>query len=270
MTSHSSSPSPSPTSSEGGVTAPHLAPAGHPPGLAGRVVLVTGGTGGLGRGVVRTFLEAGARVHVPVFSDDELGPFREALGDAADAVHIHRDADLTDPETAQRIVSEVTEAGEGPLRVLVHLAGGFAMGPVEETEPDTWIRMMAMNATTTFHMARAAFTAMRDGGGGRILTVSALPALDRGAAGMSAYGASKAAVLNLTRTLAREGVEHGITANSVLPSIIDTPGNREAMPDADTDHWLAPADIGRVLAFLASDDAAIVNGAALPLTLGEG
>lgn len=248
----------------------HLAPTAHPPGLAGRPVLVTGGTGGLGRGVVRTFLEAGARVHVPVFSRDELPPFQEALGDAADAVEIHGDADLTDPDTAARVVEEVRGRAGEPLRVLVHLAGGFAMAPVGDTDPDTWDRMLAMNATTTFHVARAAFESMKEGGGGRILTVSALPALDRGAAGMSAYGASKAAVLNLTQALAREGVEHGITANSILPSIIDTPGNREAMPDADTGHWLAPDDIGRVLAFLASDHAGIVNGAAIPLTIGEG
>jgi NAD(P)-dependent dehydrogenase (short-subunit alcohol dehydrogenase family) len=99
------------------------------------------------------------------------------------------------------------------------------------------------------------------------VNVSALPALDRGKPHLAAYGAAKAAVLNLTHTLAKEGAEHGITANAILPSIIDTPENREASPGADTSTWLPPQRIADVLLFLASEAAGIVNGAAIPLTL---
>jgi NAD(P)-dependent dehydrogenase (short-subunit alcohol dehydrogenase family) len=99
------------------------------------------------------------------------------------------------------------------------------------------------------------------------VNVSAFPAIDRGKSGLSAYGAAKAAVLNLTQTLAKEGIGHGITVNAVLPSIIDTPANQAAMPNADRSTWLPPEEIASVLAFLASDDARILNGAALTLTL---
>ncbi len=228
--------------------------------LEGRTALVTGGTGGLGRAVVRTFLAEGAQVHVPVFDEAEIPALEAHLGDAIHAVHLHRDANLTDPDSVADLFRALP-----PVHLAANLAGGFAMAKVEDTEPGTWARMLAMNATSAFLVSRAAFPAMREARWGRILTVSARPALDRGASGMSAYGAAKAAVLNLTQTLAREGAPHGITANAILPTIIDTPGNREAMPDADRSNWLDPSDIARVLVFLASPAGGIVNGAALPL-----
>jgi NAD(P)-dependent dehydrogenase (short-subunit alcohol dehydrogenase family) len=235
-----------------------------PPLLAGRTALVTGGSGALGRAVVAMFRAAGARVHVPVLDADEIPGLEAHLGGDLGGIHLHRDVDLTRPDGVDRLF-----AGLPPVEVLANLAGGFAMGPVEETEPSTWDRMFHMNATTAFLVSRAAFPAMRDAGFGRILTVSAFPAVDRGAAGMTAYGAAKAAVLNLTQALAREGAKHGITANAVLPSIIDTEANRASMPEADRSRWLQPDEIARVLLFLASEEAGIVTGAALPLTRGS-
>ncbi len=235
------------------------------PELGNRVALVTGGTGGLGRAVVRTFLEHGASVHVPVFDDDEVDALADELGDAIESVGLHRGVDLTDPASVEALFGAIP----APL-VVANLAGGFSMGPIEETDPGTWRRMIDLNATSAFLVSRAAFPGMRRAGFGRILNVSAFPALDRGARGMSAYGAAKAAVLNLTQTLAREGLPHGITANAVLPSTIDTPANREAMADADRTAWLAPHEIARVLVFLASDAGKIVTGAAIPLQRGGG
>lgn len=236
--------------------------------LDDRIALITGGSGQLGRAVVKRFLEAGARVHVPIFSEGEIPALEAHLGDGMSALHLHRDADLTDPDSVSRMFTDLERAeGRGP-DVLLNLAGGFAVSALEESEPDQWQRMWELNATTAYLASRAAFPGMRARRWGRILTVSALPALDRGARGMAAYGAAKSAVLNLTQTLAREGVEHGITANAILPSIIDTPANRESMPEADTATWLAPWDIAGVLLFLASEEGQIVNGAALPLTLG--
>jgi NAD(P)-dependent dehydrogenase (short-subunit alcohol dehydrogenase family) len=162
----------------------------------------------------------------------------------------------------------VKEAEGRSVEILFNLAGGFEMAPVEETEPGTWERLWQMNVTTAFLCSRTAFPGMKKQGWGRAVNVSALPAVERGQAGLSAYGAAKAAVLNLTGSLSREGVEEGITVNAVLPSIIDTPENREAMPDADTSTWLPPQEIAGVLVFLAADEARVVNGAALTLTLG--
>jgi NAD(P)-dependent dehydrogenase (short-subunit alcohol dehydrogenase family) len=234
----------------------------------GRIALVTGGAGALGRSVVERFLEEGANVHVPVFAEDEIAGLRRHLGTAGEAVTFHRNGDLTDVEKVATIFAAVREAeGRGP-EILLNLAGGFHSSPLEETDPGLWHRMWQMNATTAFLTSRAAFPEMKERGWGRILNVSAFPALDRGRKGLSAYGAAKAAVLNLTQTLAREGAGHGITANAIVPSTIDTPANREAMPDADTSAWLPPEEMAGVLAFLASDEARLVTGAAVTLTLG--
>ena len=243
--------------------------------LEARVTLITGGTGQLGRHVVARCLAEGAHVHVPVFDPDE----RELLEDHLDRAEglpegslarltLHDQGDLTDPDRVQAIFRAVEEAEARSVEILFNLAGGFEMAPVEETEPGTWERLWQMNVTTAFLCSRTAFPGMKKQGWGRVVNVSALPAVERGQAGLSAYGAAKAAVLNLTGSLSREGVEEGITVNAVLPSIIDTPENREAMPDADTSTWLPPQEIAGVLVFLAADEARVVNGAALTLTLG--
>ena len=236
--------------------------------LDGKSVLITGGTGNLGRHVVKRFLEAGGQIHVPVFDPDEADELTAFLGDGAEAVDFHHDADLTDP----RVVDSIMEAMAGPEAsgpdIVLNLAGGFAMAPIDETSPELWQRMIAMNATTAFLASRAAFPAMSRRGWGRIVNVSALPALEGGAPQLTAYGAAKSAVLNLTRSLAQEAAELGITVNAILPSIIDTPANREAMPEADTSGWIPPAEIADVCLFLASPRARVVNGAMLTLNLG--
>jgi len=231
-------------------------------------VLITGGTGALGRHVVKRFLEAGAQVHVPVFTPDEADELQDFLGDGAEAVSLHPDADLTRPEVTEELMGAVGGPDPNGPDILLNLAGGFAMSPITETSPETWERMIAMNATTAFLTSRAAFSAMKARGWGRIVNVSALPALEGGAAELTAYGAAKSAVLNLTRSLAREGAEVGITANAILPSIIDTPANRDSMPDADTSGWIPPAEIAHICHFLAGPRARVVNGAMLTLNLG--
>jgi len=239
-----------------------------PPGIQGKVALITGGTGDLGRWVVGRFLEAGAEVHVPVFSSEEMDRLGDHLQGRLGDVHLHRDADLTDADAVDAVFQGVLARGGRLPEILLNLAGGFAMAPVEETDSAMWGRMWALNASTAFLCSRAAFPGMRERGWGRIVNVSAFPALELGSPGLVAYGAAKAAVLNLTRTLAQEGVGDGITVNAVLPSIIDTPGNRQAMPDEDRRDWLDPAEIADVLLFLSSPAARIVNGSAITLTLG--
>ena len=231
---------------------------------AQRSVLVTGGTGSLGRAVVARYLEEGARVVVPWVSESEADGLRDAHQDAPGLVLV--EASVTQPEGALRVVEAAREAGR--LEAVVLLVGGFAMSPVRGTDPETWDRMFALNATSVFQVARGAIPVLQENGGGRIVTVAAEPALDRGAEGMGAYAASKAAVVSLTRTLAREGGPHGITANAVAPRIIDTPANRRSMPDADTSTWLKPEEIAAVIAFLTGPDGGIVNGSVLTLNRG--
>lgn len=235
-----------------------------------RVAVVTGGTGALGRAVVEELLDAGARVHVPWIDEEEAEALRKGIRGHSpsreDALRM-RPADVTDAASVDEFFATVRQE-DGDAGILMNLVGGFALAPLEETTPSTWEGMLALNATSAFLCSRAALPGMRRLGRGRIVNVAALPALNRGAARMSAYGASKAAVLNLTHSLARELRPDGITVNAVAPSIIDTPANRAGMPDADTSGWLAPAEIAKVIRFLASDDAAVVTGSTLELGRG--
>jgi NAD(P)-dependent dehydrogenase (short-subunit alcohol dehydrogenase family) len=223
-------------------------------------ILITGGNGGLGHTVVRHFVAAGAAVHVPVFSGEDTSALEGACAPLSGELGIHPVGDLADPDAVAKLFSQIPTPD-----VLLHLAGGFAMGPITETSPEVWRSMIDMNATSAFLVSRAAFSAMQAQGGGRIILVSALPALQGGASGMSAYGAAKAAVLNLAQTLAREGAPFNITANAILPSIMDTPGNRAAMPGADRSRWIRPDEVAQILAFLVSEPGSAISGAAIPL-----
>lgn len=227
--------------------------------LAGRHALVTGGTGALGRAVAQRLHTEGAVVHVSWVSEKERDEFVAAHGGAA-PVTLHR-ADVTDARSVDALFAET-----GPVDMLANVVGGFALASLAETSPELWRKMLALNATSAFLCSRAAAVGMRHAHRGRIVNVAAQPALDRGAASMSAYAASKAAVLNLTYSLARELAPDGITVNAIVPSVIDTAANRAAMPDADRTTWLAPEEIAGVIAFLGSEDAAIVTGTAVNLS----
>lgn len=234
--------------------------------MEGEVAVVTGGTGALGRHVVKALTDAGARVVVPWRTRDAVEGLSDLLGEHMTRVGL-LEVDLTEEGDVARAFQIVRDE-EGRLDALCNLAGAFAYAPLEETDAGVWRRMMEVNATTAFLCTRHALPLFREGGGGRVVNVASMPAIDRGAADMSAYAASKAAVLNLTRSLAKELVEDRITVNAVLPSVIDTPDNRESMPDADTSSWLDPRDIARVIRWLVGEDAGIVTGAAVTLSLG--
>ena len=231
--------------------------------LLNRVALITGGTGALGRAVVRRFLDDGAEVHVSWVVAREVDDLKAFLGADAGRVRLH-EADVSDAAAVQRLMAEVG----GRLGILANLVGGFAYASLDDTDPATWQKMLAMNATSAFFCCKYAVPHMRAGGFGRIVNVAAAPALGRGAANMSAYSASKSAVLNLTYSLSHELARDGITVNAIVPSTIDTPANRASMPQADRSTWLAPADIAGVVAFLASDAAGIVTGTAVNLSKG--
>jgi len=223
--------------------------------FAGREAVVTGGTGALGGAVVGRLLEAGAAVHIPVYAADELEgfPYRDHS-----SVHLYEGLDLT-------VAGDVTKLFAAPssLYASVHIAGGFAMGPLVSTDLDTWDHLMRMNATTCFLSCREAVKAMGEGDG-RIVNVAARPALVP-TGQMAAYAASKAAVAALTLSLAEELAASSIWVNAIVPSIIDTGANRAAMPDADHSAWPKPEEIAETIAFLASPQNAVTRGALVPV-----
>ncbi|MGE5647251.1 MAG: SDR family oxidoreductase [Acidobacteriota bacterium] len=207
-------------------------------------VLITGSSGGLGTAVTRAFRESGATV--AAISANEIA------------------ADLTSPSEAARAVAEA-KARFGPIDALVHLVGAFDGGkPVAETDDRVWTRMFDLNVNAAFYTMRAVLPAMLEARHGRIVAIGSRTAVEP-AATLAAYGASKAALVALVRTIALEVRHSGITANVVLPSVIDTPANRAAAPTADPSKWVKPESIAALLVWLVSDAARDVNGAVIPI-----
>jgi NAD(P)-dependent dehydrogenase (short-subunit alcohol dehydrogenase family) len=220
-------------------------------------VLIAGGTGALGSAVVRELLNAGYNCTVTWIVERELERARSELGDRVAFVR----ADLVDPEGgADEAVAAVED-----LEAVVNLVGGFFSGPlVHETAWDDFDRMLRLNLPPAFNLARAAMPRLLERGGGSFLAVSARPAL-KPFAGAAAYVTAKAAVLAFIQALDADYRSKGIRANAILPSVIDTPANRAAEPDADYSKWVQPAEIAQVVRFLISDDAAVVTGGAIPV-----
>jgi len=231
--------------------------------FAGAHVVVTGGTGVLGSAVVGALRGAGATCHVPNLVAAELDAFAHK-GDAG--VHVTQGIDLADEAAVRRYYE-----GLPPLWASVHLAGGFAMAPAAEISAADFEAQFRINALSCFLCSTAAVRAIRarpagELKGGRIVNVAARPALEpRLGAGMVAYAASKAAVAALTQALAEELVGEQIWVNAVAPSILDTPANRAAMPDAAHERWVHPAAIAELIAFLASPDNKVTRGAVIPV-----
>ncbi len=213
-------------------------------------VLVTGGTGGLGVAVTRAFAEAGWRTVVP---------YRSAPPEGVVAVR----ADLTDPASVASLVEVATS--DGPLKAVVHLAGGFAMGGrVHETPVEEFEAQFRTNLRPTYLVCAATIPHLIAAGGGSVVCVSSRAALHPfpGAAG---YVTSKAAVLALVGALDAEYRRDGVRVNAVLPGVIDTPANRESMPGSDRADWVSPADIAKTILFLAGDDSSTISGAHIPV-----
>ena len=232
--------------------------------FTGRHVVVTGGTGALGRAVVGALRAANAICHIPNLIAAELDSFPFA-GDTG--VDVSRGIDVADEAAVQRFYRALP-----PLWASIHLAGGFAMAPIGKMSAADFTAQYQMNALSCFLCSAAATASFRvrsNGPGGRIVNVSARPAIEpRLGAGMVAYAASKSAVAVLTQALAQELADEQIWVNAVAPSILDTPANRAAMPDADYSRWVSPADLAALIIFLASPDNRATRGAVIPVYAG--
>jgi NAD(P)-dependent dehydrogenase (short-subunit alcohol dehydrogenase family) len=222
--------------------------------LQGRVVAVTGAFGALGAAVAADLRGFGAKV-----AEIDYAP--AAGGKAAELVFGGRD--ISDPKVASALMAQIVQSA-GRLDGLVNIAGGFQWEKLEGGSLDTWDAMYRMNLRTCVATCSAALPHLVSSGHGRIVNVGALGAVKAGL-GMAAYAASKAGVAKLTESLAEELKDRGVTVNAIMPSIIDTPRNRQDMPGAEFDRWVKPAAIGDVIAFLLSDAAQVVTGALLPV-----
>jgi NAD(P)-dependent dehydrogenase (short-subunit alcohol dehydrogenase family) len=230
--------------------------------FSGRVVLVAGGTGGLGRSVSRGFLDEGANVIVTYRRREELDFLRKEAG-AEESRLDGREADVTDEAAARGLVDSVV-ARHGRLDALVNTVGGYGAGKLWEQDEGLLDRMLELNLRSGYALARAVVPVMLREGHGAIVNVAAKAAIDH-EGGIAAYAASKAAALAMMDSLARDLKGTGVRVNSVLPSIIDTEINRKAMPKADFVKWPKPDDIARVILFLCSEDARVVHGADIPV-----
>lgn len=221
--------------------------------LSGKVVMITGAFGGLGRSVTEAFSRAGAKV-IAVSRD-----LPESLPEGMLGIP----ADVTDETEVQRLMKEAVQKTTG-IDCLINLVGGFAMNPLADTEMSTWSKMLSLNLTSAFLLSREATRVMTKQGSGRIIHMAARAAVDP-FPGAGAYIVSKASLLALINVLALEVAGSGVKVNGVLPTTIDTPANRQSMPHVDPTQWVKPEAIAALLVFLASDEANALNGALIPI-----
>ncbi|TYQ10247.1 UNVERIFIED_ORG: NAD(P)-dependent dehydrogenase (short-subunit alcohol dehydrogenase family) [Gordonia westfalica J30] len=224
-----------------------------------QTVIVSGGTGGLGSAVTRKLLDDGWRVVVPWVVEAELS----RLPDSDRLVTLQ--ADLFDESSVAEVVAAAASDPSAPVKAVVNLVGGFAMGErVDATPVDEFERLLRLNLRPLYLLSAAAIPKLIEAGGGSVVGVSAKAALApfSGAAG---YITSKAAVWAFISALAAEYKDDAIRANAILPSVIDTPGNRVSQPNSSRKGWVSPETIAETVAFLVSDASAAVTGAQVPV-----
>lgn len=228
--------------------------------FSNRTVVITGAAGNLGQALAKGFAAAGANL---VLVDLDANRLKSAFG-ADNEKRSLVATNLLKREEAERAI-DVARQRFGKIDILCNIAGGFRMGEaVHETSDETWDFLFNLNVRTLLNAVRAAVPALIEAGAGKVVNVGAAGAL-RGGAMMGAYAAAKSVVIRLTEAMSAELRDRNINVNCVLPTIIDTPENRAAMPDADPTRWVAPADLARTIMYLASDDARAIHGAAVPV-----
>jgi NAD(P)-dependent dehydrogenase (short-subunit alcohol dehydrogenase family) len=231
--------------------------------VSGAVALVTGGTGALGQAITVTLLETGATVAIPYAVPEERAALESRLAPEQRARVHALPADVTEEAAFAKFVQTVRER-YGRVDALVNVVGGFADGDLVSTPLAEWERMMKLNLTSVVIACRAVLPGMIAARSGRIVNIASRAVVPP-QGGFIAYTVSKAAVITLTQAVAQEVKPHHVTVNAVLPSTMDTPANRRAMPDADRSGWVSTQDVASVVAFLLSERAAAVSGAAIPV-----
>jgi NAD(P)-dependent dehydrogenase (short-subunit alcohol dehydrogenase family) len=231
-------------------------------GRANRVVLVAGGTGGLGRAISLEFLENGDRVAATFRDQAELADLETSARENASRLSGHR-VDVTREDGVRALVDAIVDRHRR-IDVLVNAVGGYGGGKLWKGDASLLDRMLDLNLRSGYALSRAVVPGMLARGSGAIVNVAARAAQDH-AAGLAAYAASKAAAVALIDSLAADLKGTGVRANSILPGIIDTPANRKAMPEADFSKWPKAEEIARVVFFLCGDEARLISGAAIPV-----
>ena len=226
-------------------------------------VIVTGGTGSLGSSTVNLLLEQGAKISIPCYDQSEL---EHVDFEDDDRIFISTGVNLTDENDAQQFFKSAVDKN-GDLWASVHIAGGFGMGNIEDSSKDDFMKQININLVTCYNSCRYAVHHLREtGNGGRIVNIASRPALEpRQGSGMTAYTTSKAGVAALTQSLAAEVVGDDILVNAIAPSIIDTPANRKAMPDADYSSWPKPEEIASQIRYLVSPQNYVTRGGVIPV-----
>ena len=231
--------------------------------LAGRVAVIAGGTGALGQAVTLRFLADGATVAVPYAVPAERDRLDQRVG-AADRDRLIMEAVDVGDLAAMTAFATSTVAARGKIDVLVAGVGGFAGGSLLETDAETWKRMLDLNLTTAFSAAKAVLPRMVGARYGRVVIVASRAVVPP-AAGFIAYTVAKAGVIAFTQALAQETRKHGVTVNAVLPSTMDTPANRAAMPNADRAGWVPVESVADAIAILAREASAHITGTLLAI-----
>jgi NAD(P)-dependent dehydrogenase (short-subunit alcohol dehydrogenase family) len=231
--------------------------------MKNEVVLVTGGAGNLGQSVTKVFLEAGARVAVPLYKTDKPAALDDLVRQYPQKLYPFA-LDLTTERGAEQAVRQVVEWGGG-LRSVVHLVGGFRGGSrVADTPLEVWTRMVDLNLTSAYLIARFAIPALVAAGGGSFVFVSTR-AVFQTRSGRAAYSATKAGLITFAQAIAEEYKAENIRSNVIIPDTIDTEDNRQALPEVDRSKWTSPESVAKVILFLASAESRVINGAALPV-----
>jgi len=227
--------------------------------MQNKKVLITGGTGGLGRVVTKKVLEAGAQVTLSYLSDNEISFMRAQLSQEDIKKISFVRANLMKEEEVKHLLDQLPD-----LQVLIHLVGGFSMGPIVDFPLEKWNQQIDLNLTSAFLTCKYSLEQMFRNNYGRIVTVGSRAAVEPGAQ-LAAYSAAKAGLVALIRSIAAETMGAGITANIILPSVIDTPDNRKSMGDQHADKWVKPESIAELICFLASEAAKDIRGAVIPI-----
>ena len=224
-----------------------------------QLALITGGSGGLGLAVIREMVARGARVILTYHTDNTIQQLQSNLDtDVFKKVRLLK-ADLTIEEQVKALIEQLTD-----LNILIHLVGGFIMGPTTDFSLRDWQKQININLTTTFLVCKYCLRQMLKNNRGRIVTIGSRAAVEPSAA-MAAYCATKAGVVALTQSIAAETRDTNITANVILPSVIDTPANRQAMGKEKISSWVKPESIAKLIAYLVSEDAQNIRGAVIPI-----